>query len=265
MAVEPVLGEPVSPRENTPFGSCAERLFSFLMRLGGSRRGRIMRAIATSILCVLALADGARAASLYERYAGTKIILRTTNTLSNGDAATTSSSFSITERGLAAPGVPTIKDRTIVNIDAHTRISLSASGDTFTIETTQPTSKFWNITKITLNGDTCTASAKSSHYKSVVACSIASRGSGKSVAKDDPRACKVVQEAIAEIRSLTPTVKNRDTYKAAVGCDRMNKITRSIKGAGCPSLFPKVDAALGKAKQSCRKIDHELSEVGVRG
>src|SRR5262245_26708868 len=118
-----------------------------------------MRTGVVSFLCILAFANGASAASLYERYAGTKISLHTTNTFPDGQVSNFDSSFTITESGLAAPGVPTIKDRSVVKFDAYTTGSLSTNGDTFTLETTQPKSKsvpkaFRHTLKVTLKGDT---------------------------------------------------------------------------------------------------------------
>lgn len=233
---------------------------------------RTLRVIAVSLLCMSTLVNGAAAASLYERYAGTKITIHTTNTFPDGQVTNFDSSFTITEKGLAAPGVPTMRDRSVVKSDAYTTESLSTNGDTFTLETTQPKTKSWptpfrHTLTVTMKGDTCRATAKSSHYRSVITCVVVSRGIPQ--AKDNGKACKAVQSAIAQIRRLAPMKGSTHSLRSAMNCDKMISIAKSIKGAGCPSMFTKVDAALSESQRFCIGEGPDprgpTGELGVRG
>lgn len=118
-------------------------------------------------------------------------------------------------------------------------------------------------------GNTCSATASSTHYKSVVTCTVMSRGVAKPVVKDDPEACRAVQNALHDMKALL--AKNKKLRAAGkTECDmwrnayKLKEIGTSIKGTACPSKFKEVDKLLkSEPRNGCNAPD--LSEVGVRG
>lgn len=162
-----------------------------------------------------------------------------------------------------------MRDRSVVNEDQYTRQALSTSGNTLTLETTQPASKFWATLKVTMNGDGCVATVKSNLYKSTATCAVVTRGKPQAGGGDNPQACRTVQKAIGDMKALIS--KNKKLRAAGKPeCDmwrnayKLKEIGTSIKGAACPSKFKEVDRLLkSEPRNGCS--DRELGEVGVRG
>jgi len=213
----------------------------------------------------------AYAQSFSERYDGTTVRLDWNYIHQNGVSAKSSGTFSVTQRGVTAPGMPTFQHRRIFSKGdgyggtEEQVVQFRENGFKWDIKQRNNSLKldFWSSVVVQFSHDGCTAHATSNYWKATLTCTIISRTRWQ--AKDTPEACQVVKEAIDEIRSLAPRAAEANSRASVRKCTRLTKVSRSIKGSACPSMFPAVDAALAEAGQYCAKRVPSLSETGVRG
>lgn len=185
------------------------------------------------------------------------------------NCVTETGTFLIRENAIEVPGIPTLYFRKIVDQGGF-QYSLDANAGSIVLKTQGGSSSPWpglkTTTTYSLSGSKCSVKSVSNHYTySNSRCTVSPSQAKRWQAKDAPRACEAVREAIMQITALAPKAGKQGTVRSALNCDKMRKVSRSIKGAGCPSMFPKVNRALAESSHYCAKPVPQLSEVGVRG
>jgi len=211
-------------------------------------------------------------ADFFSENAGTVIAFNQKYCDSNG-CSTFPWQYEITKTGLSSAGESSILKGSMNKTSYGASVVIYEYGNKgFDMDSLQRADgkEYTSYWKFRFNNGKCNISVSSNVGKRIVTCKIVRVGIHHEQAKDNPEACRAVLETKAEIEAL---VRQFNAYEP---CDlraitigsRINKLSTSIKGAGCASKMGEIDRAVKKRGRTCGEVrmDHKAdSSLGVRG